>query len=127
MLKETVICVIIVVSIFSLDMFTQNYTNKITKDITKIFAELKELAIEENKDKIDKKISELDEMWNKKHDKLACYIEHDELEKVETQIFLLKGDIEAKVYDDTFAEIEKCIFILEHIADKNALDIKNVF
>ena len=59
MLKETVICVIIVVSIFSLDMFTQNYTNKITKDITKIFAELKELAIEENKDKIDKKITEL--------------------------------------------------------------------
>ena len=37
MLKETVICVIIVASIFSLDMFTQNYTNKITKDITKIF------------------------------------------------------------------------------------------
>lgn len=127
MLKETVICVIIVASIFSLDMFTQNYTNKITKDITKIFAELKELAIEENKDKIDKKITELDEMWNKKHDKLACYIEHDELEKVETDFVTCKSYMESKQYDMANAELEKTIFVLEHISDKYSFNFENIF
>ena len=127
MLKETVICVIIVASIFSLDMFTQNYTNKITKDITKIFAELKELAIEENKDKIDKKITELDEMWNKKHDKLACYIEHDELEKVDTAIVQVKSFVENEEIPSAVAELETGKFVLEHIERKYKFNLQNIF
>ena len=42
MFKESVICIIIVAVIFSLDMFTQDYTNKTTLEITKIFSDLKE-------------------------------------------------------------------------------------
>ena len=127
MLKETVICIIIVVAIFSLDMFTQNYTNKITKDITKIFAELKELAIEENKDKIDKKITELDEMWNKKHDKLACYIEHDELEKVDTAIVSAKSYIQTEDYSSAASEFDVGKFVLEHIQEKYKFNLVNIF
>ena len=37
MFKETVICIVIVVLIFSLDMFTQRYTDKTTAEITEIF------------------------------------------------------------------------------------------
>ena len=127
MLKELVTCIIIVVSIFSLDMFTQNYTNKITKDITKIFAELKELAIEENKDKIDKKITELDEMWNKKHDKLAYYIEHDELEKVDTAIVSAKSYIQTEDYSSAASEFDVGKFVLEHIQEKYKFNLVNVF
>ena len=66
MFKETVICIVIVVVIFSLDLFTQGYTNKTTDEITGLFTELKNLAVEENKSELENKIKELDEKWNEK-------------------------------------------------------------
>ena len=48
MFKESVICIIIVVVIFSLDVFTQDYTNKTTLEITKIFSDLKEQILKED-------------------------------------------------------------------------------
>ena len=35
MYKELVICIVIIVSIFSLDMFTQGYTNRSVEEISK--------------------------------------------------------------------------------------------
>ena len=98
MIKETVISIVIVIMIFSLDIFTQRFTDKTTAEITEIFTELKDLAVEENKEKMETKIAELDEKWNKRHDKLAYYIEHDELEKVDTAIVSAKSYIQTEDY-----------------------------
>lgn len=127
MFKETVICIVIVVLIFSLDMFTQRYTDKTTAEITEIFSELKELAVKEEKDKMETKMAGLDEKWNKKHDKLAYYIEHDELEKVKTELTGLRGYIEKEEYSEAVPELDKSVYILEHIKDKTALNLKNIF
>ena len=86
MFKESVICIIIVVVIFSLDVFTQDYTNKTTLEITKIFSDLKEQILKEDKEQITKQIASLEESWKGRHNKLAYYIEHDELEKIDTAI-----------------------------------------
>ena len=75
MFKETVICIVIVVLIFSLDMFTQGYTDRTTAEINEIFSELKDLAVKEDKEKMETKIAELDEKWSEKHDKLLKIIE----------------------------------------------------
>ena len=74
MFKESVICIIIVVVIFSLDVFTQDYTNKTTLEITKIFSDLKEQILKEDKEQITKQISSLEESWKGIHNKLAYYI-----------------------------------------------------
>ena len=41
MYKETIICIIIIVVIITLDFFTQNYTTKTASDITENLTELK--------------------------------------------------------------------------------------
>ncbi|MEI3401109.1 MAG: DUF4363 family protein [Clostridia bacterium] len=86
--KETIICVIIVVLIVSLDIFTQGYTQRATSEIKQIFKELKEEMLIENKEQIDNKVKILDEKWGQKHDALAYYIEHDEIEKVDMLLYL---------------------------------------
>ena len=48
MFKETVICIIIVVAIFSLDMFTQNYTNHAVADISDRFSSLRRNILKED-------------------------------------------------------------------------------
>ena len=128
MKKELIICIAVIVIVIVGDVLTQNYTKQSTKEVNEKLSDLKlELLEEKDKNKISEKISELRENWDKRQEVLAFFIEHDELEKVETQLFVLSGEIEANLYDDAIPEIEKCIFILEHIEDKTAFNIKNIF
>jgi len=129
MKKELIICFTVISIVIIGNVLTQNYTKESSKEIHEKLSELKtEVSKEQkNKDKISKKANEIKQRWDERQEILAFYIEHDELEKVETQLFLLNGEIEAELYEDAIPEIQKCIFILEHIEDKTALDIKNIF
>ena len=127
MYKEVVICIIIVVAIISLDIFTQKYTQKTTSEITQIFSDLKGDMLNEDRDKIGEKVRVLDEKWGKKHDRLAYYIEHDELEKVDTAIVSLKSYVETDDYSSAIAELDEGKFILEHIQKKYAFNLENIF
>lgn len=127
MFKETIICIVIIVVIFSLDIFTQKYTKKTTNEVTEIFSELKQLALMEDKEQMEKEIVKLDDEWNKRHDKLAYYIEHDELEKVDTAIVSAKSYIETEDYPSASAELDVGKFVLEHIQKKYAFNLVNIF
>ena len=127
MLKEMCICIIIVVLIFGLDIFTQNYTKESVNKISEMLANLKEEILKTNKSEITKKVKEIDNNWNKMHDKLAYYIEHDELEKVDTAIITMKSYIETEDYSSAVAELDEGKFVLEHIQKKTAFNLQNVF
>ena len=127
MLKEMWICIVIVVLILGLDIFTQNYTKESMNKISEMLANLKEEILKTNKSEITKKVKEIDNNWNKMHDKLAYYIEHDELEKVDTAIIEVKSYIETEDYSSAVAELDKGKFVLEHIEEKYSFNIQNVF
>ena len=127
MFKETVICIIIVVAIVSLDIFIQGYTQGTTSEITQIFTDLKGEILKEDKTQIENKVESLDKKWGQKHDALAYYIEHDELEKVKTELTGLRGYIEKEEYSEAVPELDKSVYILEHIKEKTALNLKNIF
>ena len=127
MIKETVICVIIIVIIFGLEMFTQNFTKETVREITETMSSLKESILKTDKEKMQKDIKKLTDNWEAKHNKLAYYIEHDELEKVDTAIVRMKSYIETEYFEDAIVELEDGKFVLEHIQDKNAFNLKNIF
>ncbi len=127
MFKETVICIIIVVAIVSLDIFTQGYTQRTTSEITQIFTDLKGEILKEDKTQIENKVKSLDEKWEQKHDALAYYIEHDELEKVDTAIVSMKSYVETEEYSSAVAELDEGKFVLEHIQKKYAFNLENIF
>lgn len=127
MFKETVICIVIVISIFALDMFTQNFTEKTVIEVTAIFADLKDNILKEDKEQIDDGINKIDEKWGSVHDKLAYYIEHDELEKVDTAIVTMKAFLETEDFSSATSELDEGKFVLEHIQEKYAFNLKNVF
>ncbi len=127
MYKEVVICIVVIIVIVSLDIFTQKYTRTTTSDITQILADLKSDMLKEDRDKIDEKVEILDEKWGQKHDRLAYYIEHDELEKVDTAIVSLKSYVETDDFSSAIAELDEGKFILEHIQKKYAFNLENIF
>lgn len=111
------------------NIITQNYTKECVNQMNQKLDVLKEVSLSENINEQDiiNQINSVEEEWNTFQEKLAFYIEHDELEKVETQIFAMKGFSEIKKYDEVVPELEKCVFILDHIKEKTTLNVKNVF
>lgn len=129
MAREIVISIIIVISVFVINFATSRYTKQATSEFEQDFKEIRyELERKESiKEDINKKMEKIKEKWQKKYEKLAFYIEHDELEKVETEIYNLKANIDTDKYEEAIEKIEKCRFILKHIENKESLSIKNIF
>lgn len=127
MYKELIVCTVIIVIIVTLDIFLQNYTKNSTMEIEERLSKIKECIENKDMDTQEKELDMLDDIWEDKHNKLAYYIEHDELEKVDSSIvkiryFLENGDIPSAV-----AELETGKFILKHIEDKYKFNFQNIF
>ncbi len=127
MRKEWIIVILIVLFVAIGEVITQGYTKDCTNRINMQLSELRELAQKEDNEEMVKKMNNIKDEWREMQEKLAFYIEHTELEKIETQLHLIKGEIDAQLYNDMIPEMEKCIFILEHVEEKNLLNAKNIF
>lgn len=127
--KEVVICIIIIIMVIVGNYLTQQYTIESIQIMTDGLSQLREELTKEEKEekKIQEKTENIKSDWMKMHDKLAYYIEHDELEKVETDLVSLRGNITVKEYETGVSELDKCVFVLEHIKDKQTLRLVNIF
>ena len=129
MKKEAIITIIIILLILVGEWITQNYTSK---QLGKIEGELQGLKKEILEEKMDSnnlinKTNELYENWEKDNEYLSYYLEHDELEKINTQIVLIKGYLESDSPQDSIPDLEEGLYIIEHIKEKVAFKIKNIF
>ena len=125
--KELIICIILVTLIIIGDWIIQNYTKNTINNITGELETLKQCLFEKSDKNINEQIDRIDNKWNKVHDKLACYIEHDELEKVETNFTACKSFAKTEEYEQAISELEKTVYVLEHITDKYSFDLVNIF
>ena len=126
MLKEVIISIIIVITIVSLDFITQNYTKEAVQQTSIMLTDLKE-DIKKNENNLSFKLNKIYENWEKRREKLAYFIEHDELEKVETNLTNIKSFIEEDEKNMAISGIDEAKFILEHIKEKNAFNLENIF
>ncbi len=133
MKKEIIICIFIVIIIVIANIVTQNYTTKAVGELTNKLKTLEnEIAdIGENedidKDSVKTKIEDVERYWEDVHSKLAYYIEHDELEKLETDIVGINSSIDTNDYEQILSKIDESKFILRHIEDKYAFSLENIF
>ena len=129
MRKETIICIVIVIAIVFGNSVTQDYTKESVNELSSGLMALRENISQENmeNDKIKSEADHVYENWEKRHEKLAYYIEHDELEKVETELIGIKSDLETEDYEELVIGIDKTVFTLKHIEDKYAFNLQNIF
>ena len=127
MYKELIICIVVILIVVVLNICTEKYTKESVTLITDNLDTLKLAIKEKNNEETSKQINDIIEEWDNRYKKLAYYIEHEELEKVETELVALKANIEVEEYEQGMPDLNRCIFILEHIKEKSALQIKNIF
>lgn len=129
MKKEAIITIIIIILIFAGEWITQNYTKKTLGKTQDQLRELKEdiLNTKNNNSYLIEKTNKIYEDWEKENEILSYYLEHNELEKVNTQIILIKGYLESDTPQDSIPDLEEGIYILDHIKQKEAFNLKNIF
>lgn len=129
MQKEVIICIIVISAIIIVNMITQNYAKEAVDTMDEKLSTLEETLEKEEsaKEEIQGSLDEVMKNWRDKYEKLAFFIEHDELEKVETQLTSLKAHIKIEEYEEAIEPLETSIFILNHIKEKFRLNMKNIF
>ena len=129
MVKEFVICLMILILILVGNGITQGYSRSSIENINEKLTDLKEeMNTEEiNDEEILKKEREIDNQWQEMFARLAYYIEHEELEKVSRNLENVKTYIELKEYDNATKEVNERIYILNHIEDKYSFNLQNIF
>ncbi|MBP3502751.1 MAG: DUF4363 family protein [Clostridia bacterium] len=128
--KEFIVCIVIVVAIVIGDIFLQKYTKESLNLINeKLFYIKEDLKKEEElkKEEINKKVGEINKEWDKRFNILTCLLEHNELEKVKTQLVSITAGLEIDDKEYVYEELNKTIYILEHIRDKESFRIDNIF
>ena len=92
--KEIIITVIIVILIIVLNVITQDYTQDTAEIMQSKLEEIK-VDLEAGKEikDIEEKLKKTIEEWNNRKNILAYYLEHDEIEKIETELTALNANI----------------------------------
>lgn len=129
MLKETVICVISVMIIILGNNITNSYANDSMNYISSELGDLRKIVLEDNdsNEKSKNKIDEIFNQWYQIYNKLAYFIEHDELEKVQDNLTQIKSNIEMEEKQETIVTLDSTVFILKHIEEKLDLKLENIF
>ena len=127
MYKEIIIVCIIVFAILVTDFITQNFTKESIKSIEDKLNVIKESINNNESQNLNSQIKELEDKWAQIDNKMSFYIEHNELEKVNSSLVKFKSYIELEDYQEAITELEECKYILEHIKDKQRMQIINLF
>lgn len=134
MYKETIISIVIIVFVLISNNIAQKHTDntlgKTDEDLYKLKSKI-EKVLDKKEETTDKEIQEdidrIIEQWEEDYYVLAIYLEHDELEKVKKELVILKSNIELKEYKEAITDIDRGMFSLEHLKEKEILNVDNFF
>ena len=129
MKRELIIVSIIIVCIIIASIIAQNNTKKEIADIDNQLKNFKAEIMENKKgyNELNEEIDKIYDNWIEKDKILSLYLEHNELEKINLSLKTIKGFVEVDIINEGVQEIEKCIATLDHIEEKQAFNIKNIF
>ena len=127
MYKEIIIITLVIAFIAGLDIITNSFTIYAGDKLSEELTSLREYILKEDKQNIEKNIKEIENNWDKYNKRLSYYMEHDELEKVGSSLTSLKAYIDMEEYADSIEKLDECIFILQHIEEKEKFSVGSLF
>lgn len=127
MYKEFIIISIIVISVFIGDWITQKYTKKTVGSLDYELNYLKEKIEQKSYDEANKQIEKIQSKIDEVHHNISYYIEHQEIEKIETKFEACKSLVKLEKYELAIKELDLTIFSLKRMEDKYSFNLDNIF
>lgn len=123
MKKLLIICGIIIVGVIASDIVLKR---AIFKDFDYMISILNEIENESNTDLNKKKIYTLNNCLEEKKLIMAFYIDHGELEKINTQFVIVNAALEKQDEKFLYEEVQRTIFIVQHLQKKIEFNLENI-
>ena len=127
MYKEITIIIIIILMIFIWDSITQKFTKNSVNTLTNELSILKEKLASSSYNEANEQAERIQSKIDGIHHQLSYYLEHDEIEKIETDFTACKSLTQTRDYTLAIEELEKTIFVLNHMTDKYSFNLDNIF
>ena len=130
--RHLVAAILIVIVIIILDIILENFTNKKIEAINKNLSEIEKIIQEDKYDdvtskKMEDKYKAMIKKWDSSQKILSCYIEHDQIEKIDSKIKIIKTQIESKSYSDAIQTISETKLLVKYMQTKQDFTLENVF
>jgi len=123
-MKEAIIIIIVILLVAAGSVFMQKYLVKTSDELIGILEEMKQdIGSKENSEKVN----ELLEKWDEINKIWSMIIIHEELDNIEVSMLGVKGAIESEDTEYAIEELERTIFLVGHIKEKEAFKLKNIF
>lgn len=130
-MKEVTISIIAIVIVVIASVITQKYLEKTSTEIldklSELKTEVKNAQENDNTNNATKISTEILEKWEETNTIWSTLIIHEELDNIELSLIELKSHIENSEFEEGLAEIEKSMFLVGHIQEKEKFKIKNIF
>lgn len=128
-MKEIVIVIISIALVCTGAVISQNYLNKTSDELV---GEIENLRVEIQKAKLNQENSSVAlseniyDKWKAIEKKWSLIIMHAETDQIELALIGMDANIKEEEYEKAQEELEKSIFLLQHIKEKEALALENV-
>ena len=126
MYKELIISAIVIILVIVVNFVMGKLVDDKLNRVIDLLAETRTAIEDKDYEKANEKVEEIDKHWESSERFLSCYIEHDELEKVETEFTSLKACLELEE-EDCLEYIDRMSFVVEHIEKKDDFVLENMF
>jgi len=123
MKKIIIVCVIIIITVVSSDIILKNI---IFKNFDSLIYRIEKIEIDKGNEYNFGIISNIEDLIRDKSLLMAFYIDHEEIEKIKTQIIIIKAGIEKKDEQFVHEEMQRKIFIINQLKEKNDFKLENI-
>ena len=127
MKKEIIICFVVVALVIALNVISEAHTDFIMDNTENSLGILRNDLFMEKHENIEDETKNILDKWDEDKELLSVYIEHNELEKIETCLRKIKSNVETEEYNIAIESLDTGVFLMNHIKDKYKLSIKNIF
>ena len=127
-MKEVIIIILILLIIFFGGLFIQKYLNSSSSKLVNQLSYIKELIKKDiDNAKINDEANKLYNNWRKIEKGWSIIVLHEELDLIEQALIEAKDNLEQNKKEEGKVAIEKSIFLIKHIPEKEKVRLKNIF
>jgi len=124
--KEIIISIVVIVLVVVLNFFVGKFVDGKLNHILDLLDKMRVAIKDERYDEANEVLEDIKNYWDKSEKYMSCYIEHDELEKIETEFTSLRACLEIRE-EDCLEYIDRMAFVVKHIEKKDDFVLENIF
>ncbi len=126
-MKNVIISLIIFIIMLLGIAFSLNYLKKATDDLGRLNDEIEQFIADSNWDKAYKATIEYTEKWNSYAEKFKLFVDHQEMDQIETELWKLPQYIKEKAKEEALASVHVLKFLVNHLSELEKVNMQNIF